>query len=167
MNPNGGEQSPPNPDTDGFKPYETNLHLQSQEIFVCVCVFIWFFGVAVYCTGVYFTLKWPVGQISEDLHYQGNSAMLQCLSVRLFVILWHHLHSLGNVQFRELLVAFHIQEMEHKFFSQNVWPSAGWFLLWNLTFPLKSENLMTSKHRHVGCQSKGKRLKCWRCVLRF
>ena len=26
---------------------------------------------------------------------------------------------------------------------------------------------MTSKHRHVGCQSRGKRLECWRCVLRF
>ena len=24
-----------------------------------------------------------------------------------------------------------------------------------------------SKHRHVGCQSRGKRLECWRCVLRF
>ena len=53
-------------------------------VFVCISDF---FGVAVYCTGVFFPLKWPVGQISEDLHYQGNSAMSRCLSVCLFVIL--------------------------------------------------------------------------------
>jgi len=29
------------------------------------------------------------------------------------------------------------------------------------------ENFMTSNHRHVGCPSRGKRLECWRCVLRF
>ena len=41
----------------------------------------------------------------------------------------------------------------------------GGFLIENLTLLLKSENLMTSKHRLVGCPSGGKRLELWRCVL--
>ena len=54
-----------------------------------------------------------------------------------------------------------------KFFYKNFDRQLGGFSIENLTHPLKSENFMTSNHRHVGCPSIGKRLECWLCVLRF
>jgi hypothetical protein len=50
---------------------------------------------------------------------------------------------------------------------KNVDRQLGGFSIENLTQPLKSENFITSDHSHVGCQSRGKKLECWRCVLRF
>ena len=54
-----------------------------------------------------------------------------------------------------------------KFFHKNFDIQLGGFSFQNLTLSLKRENFMTSKYRHVGCQSRGKRFECWRCVLRF
>ena len=57
--------------------------------------------------------------------------------------------------------------MEYETFLQKFWPSAGLIFNWKFYPPIKRENFMTSNHRHVGCPSRGKRLECWRSVLRF
>ena len=47
-----------------------------------------------------------------------------------------------------------------KFYRPGNWPQNG-------ARPWKSDNFMTLKHRQVGCLSRGKRLECWRSLLRF
>ena len=44
-------------------------------------------------------------------------------------------------------------------------PSTGKVKYWDQL--IKSENFMTSKHRHMVCLSTGNGLQCWRTVLRF
>ena len=82
-------------------------------------------------------------------------------------------YSLGSVELRKIakfwngssfFIALWGEDQDGIIITGLVGHLAGWNL--TPTPPLKSENFMTSKHRHVGCLSRGNSLQCWRIVLR-